>query len=48
MTVGRVVPILTVADLEAARDAYSRTLGLREVMNHGWIVTWPTSRTAIK
>ena len=39
MTVGRVVPIITVADLEASRDAYVRILGLREVMNHGWIVT---------
>jgi catechol 2,3-dioxygenase-like lactoylglutathione lyase family enzyme len=39
MTVGRVVPIITVADLDASRDAYVRILGLREVMNHGWIVT---------
>jgi catechol 2,3-dioxygenase-like lactoylglutathione lyase family enzyme len=39
MTVRRVVPDITVADLEAARDAYVATLGLVEVMNHGWIVT---------
>ena len=39
MTVRRVVPVITVADLEAARGAYVRTLGLNEVMNHGWIVT---------
>ena len=39
MRVGRVVPILTVANLEATRDAYVRVLGLAEVMNHGWIVT---------
>lgn len=39
MTVARVVPIITVADLDTARDAYVQTLGLREVMNHGWIVT---------
>ena len=39
MTVRRVVPILTVPQLEASRDAYVRVLGLREVMNHGWIVT---------
>ena len=39
MTVKRVMPILTVSDLEASRDAYVRLLGLREVMNHGWIVT---------
>lgn len=39
MTVRRVVPILTVTDVDAARDAYVATLGLSEVMNHGWIVT---------
>jgi catechol 2,3-dioxygenase-like lactoylglutathione lyase family enzyme len=39
MTVKRVMPILTVSDVEATRDAYARILGLREVMNMGWIVT---------
>lgn len=39
MTVRRVMPVLTVADLAATREAYIRVLGLREVMNHGWIVT---------
>lgn len=39
MSVTRVVPILTVTDIEATRDAYVATLGLTEVMNHGWIVT---------
>jgi len=39
MTVQRVMPIITVTDLEASRDAYVAALGLREVMNHGWIVT---------
>ena len=39
MTVKRVMPILTVSDLEASRDAYVGLFGLREVMNHGWIVT---------
>ena len=39
MTVRRVMPVITVADLEASRDAYVATLGLHEVMNHGWIVT---------
>jgi catechol 2,3-dioxygenase-like lactoylglutathione lyase family enzyme len=33
------MPILSVPDLEAAREAYVRVLGLREVMNLGWIVT---------
>ena len=39
MTVRRVMPVLTVSDLDAAREAYVRIFGLREVMNHGWIVT---------
>ena len=39
MTVRRVMPILTVSDLDAAREAYVRILGLREVMNLGWIAT---------
>jgi catechol 2,3-dioxygenase-like lactoylglutathione lyase family enzyme len=39
MTVKRVMPVLTVTDIEASRDAYVRVLGLREVMNLGWIVT---------
>ncbi|BBZ30340.1 glyoxalase [Mycolicibacterium madagascariense] len=39
MTVRRVVPNLVVDDLERTRDAYVETLGLTEVMNHGWIVT---------
>jgi catechol 2,3-dioxygenase-like lactoylglutathione lyase family enzyme len=39
MTVVRVMPILSVSDLEATRDVYVRVLGLREVMNLGWIVT---------
>jgi catechol 2,3-dioxygenase-like lactoylglutathione lyase family enzyme len=34
-----VMPVLSVSDVEAARDAYVRVLGLREVMNLGWIVT---------
>lgn len=39
MTVRRVVPIITVTDIDAARHAYVQTLGLVEVMNHGWILT---------
>lgn len=35
----RVVPILTVRDLDVTKDHYVRVLGLREVMDHGWIVT---------
>ena len=40
MTVRRVMPILTVSDVEAASDAFVRVLGLREVMNLGWIATF--------
>ena len=32
MTVRRVVPIITVTDMDAARDAYVRTWVSREVM----------------
>jgi len=39
MTVLRVMPIFTVSDVDAAREAYIRVLGLREVMNLGWVVT---------
>jgi catechol 2,3-dioxygenase-like lactoylglutathione lyase family enzyme len=39
LTVRRVVPNLTVADVDGARDAYVKALGLAEVMNHGWILT---------
>ncbi|MBI3213317.1 MAG: VOC family protein [Mycobacterium sp.] len=38
MTVGRVVPILTVPDVAAAQQ-YAAVLGLDVVMDHGWIVT---------
>lgn len=34
----RVMPVLTVPDLSVAQ-AYIETLGLTEVMNHGWILT---------
>ncbi len=39
MTVRRVMPVFTVSDPEAARDAYVQIFGLREVMNLGWVVT---------
>jgi predicted enzyme related to lactoylglutathione lyase len=39
MTVRRVMPVLTVSDIEATRDAYVALFGLSEMMNHGWIVT---------
>lgn len=35
----RVVPIITVNDIEKERRHYIEVLGLVEVMNHGWIVT---------
>ncbi len=39
MTVGRVVPIVTVADLPTAVEQYRAVLGVDVVMDHGWIVT---------
>ncbi len=40
MTVLRVMPILTVPDLDAAASAYVDVLGLSEVMNLGWVATY--------
>ncbi|MBD8868439.1 VOC family protein [Nocardioides donggukensis] len=35
----RVVPILTVGDIDAERTRYAEVLGLVEVMDLGWVVT---------
>ena len=37
MAVNRVMPVLTVSDLDAAVDAYVRATGMEVVMNIGWI-----------
>lgn len=34
------MPVLTVPDIEAARAGFVQVLGLREVMNLGWIATF--------
>ena len=39
MTVRRVVPVVTVDDLDGAVENYRAVLGLDVVMNHGWIAT---------
>ena len=39
MRVDRVVPNLTVADLRRSVAEHSEVLGLRVLMDHGWIVT---------
>jgi uncharacterized glyoxalase superfamily protein PhnB len=39
MTVGRIVPVLTVTDLPTAIEHYRAALGLDVVMDHGWIAT---------
>ncbi|WP_226533858.1 VOC family protein [Microbacterium paraoxydans] len=39
MRVERVVPNLTVSDLRSAVAEHSAALGLRILMDHGWIVT---------
>lgn len=39
MSVRRVVPIVSVDDIEAALPHYRSVLGLEVVMNHGWIAT---------
>lgn len=42
MTVRRVVANLSVSDPQAARDFYAGIFGLRDLMDHGWIVTLGT------
>jgi predicted enzyme related to lactoylglutathione lyase len=39
MAIRRIVPDLTTRSIAAAEDFYSDVVGLRPVMNHGWIVT---------
>lgn len=39
MRMNRVVPNLTVTDLAKATEEHAAVLGLRPVMDHGWIVT---------
>jgi catechol 2,3-dioxygenase-like lactoylglutathione lyase family enzyme len=39
VTVGRVVPVVTVPDLTTAVEQYRAVLGLDIVMDHGWIAT---------
>ena len=41
MGVRRVVPDLSSTSLEAAKSFYGDLLGLRPVMDHGWISPWP-------
>ena len=42
MAVRRVVPVMTVADIDAARLHYVEVLGMEVVMDHGWIITLAT------
>ncbi|MBM7366415.1 VOC family protein [Gordonia hydrophobica] len=37
MTIERIAPILTVSDIDAAICEHTAVLGMRVVMNHGWI-----------
>lgn len=39
MSVQRVMPVVTVEDLDETVDQYRAILGLDVVMNHGWIAT---------
>ena len=40
MAVIRIVPNIAASELDAARSFYTEILGLRIVMDHGWIVTF--------
>ena len=46
MTVRRIVANLSAADPSRARAFYEELLGLRVVMDHGWIVTFAAETTA--
>lgn len=46
--VRRVVPVLTVDDLGTERARCARVLGLRVVMDHGWIVTLADDSGAVQ
>lgn len=39
MTVKRIVPNIDIAAIDEVRDFYEHVLGLKAVMDHGWIVT---------
>ncbi|MDQ3695388.1 MAG: VOC family protein [Chloroflexota bacterium] len=39
MSIRRVVPNLTTTDMDLMKDFYTRVIGPRIVMDHGWIVT---------
>lgn len=39
MRIDRIMPDLTVADLPMAVREHTEVLGLKVVMDHGWIVT---------
>lgn len=40
MGVLRIVSNIAASDLASARVFYEQILGLKELMNHGWIVTY--------
>ena len=37
MSTQRIMPLITVRDLDAAIEAYRRITGMEVIMNHGWI-----------
>jgi catechol 2,3-dioxygenase-like lactoylglutathione lyase family enzyme len=47
MVVRRIVANIPTSDIERARPFYERVLGLKVVMNHGWIVTFASDGTMI-
>lgn len=47
MAVRRIVPLIEVTRLEDAKSFYRDILGLKIVMDHGWIVTYAADANAI-
>jgi len=47
VTVKRIVANIAAEDLERARSFYANVLGLRMVMDHGWIVTFAAEASTV-
>lgn len=47
MAVKRIVANIAAEDLERAKSFYADVLGLRVVMDHGWIITFAAAASAV-
>lgn len=47
MTVRRIVHNIAASDVDAAESFYGAVLGMKRIMDHGWIVTYGSDRQAV-